>query len=72
MDTLTIVNEIDNAENDAELAQALETIAADIAAQFLAVHNAVRDNAYTSGFSLVAFMGMSEDKALELRASQAS
>jgi hypothetical protein len=44
MNVHSIVNEIDNAENETELQETLSTIVQDITAQVMAAHSAVNDN----------------------------
>jgi hypothetical protein len=72
MQTHMIMNEIDNVENEAELHDALEIIADDIAAQLIAVWNAVRDNPYVSAPSLDEYMRTVESKAMALLDEQGS
>ena len=70
MEINAIRNAIDNAENSGEMRDALESLADDIAEQFVAAWNASRANPYVERISMVAFFGMVEERALALRQQQ--
>lgn len=52
MQLLDIVNEIDSAENEKELQDALRVVVQDITAQVMATHTAVNDNPYVGRITL--------------------
>jgi hypothetical protein len=67
MDTNEIKNRVDNAENDREMAEAVDSVVEDIAIQLLALWSAAKANPYAYGGGLVGLMGRVEDRAMFLR-----
>lgn len=64
METNRIMNEIDNAENEQELENALAVIVDDIAAQVAALVTAVNDNPYVENTRLAVVLDKIHVEAL--------